>query len=280
MATVDPKVGISMSEIKSKLLKPALTSHYICDFQPPISGFLDQHLQINSQDSKQRFDKLSLACVEASLPGSSLMTNEINDDHTGVTERQAYRRQYDDRADFTFYVGNEDYYVIRLFESWIAYAVNEQYGDQPGANNYHYRVNFPDDYCTGGQNGGSLSITKFERDYAKTGRLLTYNFVRAFPTSINSMPVSYDSSELLKFTVSFSYNRYWIESKQINPQSLPENQEVVGTIPEGAVYNDFLNANRTKSGSPVGNPALDQFGVQLPQGTKTELGITGAVIGA
>ena len=94
------------------------------------------------------------------------MTNEINDDHTGVTERQAYRRQYDDRANFTFYVGNEDYYAIRLFEAWIGYAADEQYGSQPGANNYNYRVNFPDSYTTGGTFGGSLSIRKFERDYA------------------------------------------------------------------------------------------------------------------
>ena len=230
MAAADPKVGIKMSEIKSKLLRPALTSHYICDFQPPNSEFIQARVNTNSD---QRYDKLSLACVEASLPGSSLMTNEINDDHTGVTERQAYRRQYDDRANFTFYVGNEDYYAIRLFEAWIGYAADEQYGSQPGANNYNYRVNFPDSYTTGGTFGGSLSIRKFERDYATSGVSLIYNFVRAFPVSIDSMPVAYDSSELLRCTVSFSYSRYWIETEikpttdplqQLNPlQPLPGN---------------------------------------------------------
>jgi len=201
----------SLSAIKSKLLRPALTSHYICDFQPPTSAFIQA--RVDAENASQRYDKLSLPCVEASLPGSSLMTNEINDDRTGVTERHAYRRQYDDRADFTFYVGAEDYYVIRLFEAWMGYTVNENYGNANiiSSNRYTYRVNFPDTYCTGGINGGSLSIRKFEKDYATSGKSLVYNFVRAFPTNIDSMQVSYDTSDLLKCTVSFSYSRYWIE---------------------------------------------------------------------
>ena len=55
-------------------------------------------------------------------------------------------------------------------------------------------MNYPDDYTCSG-----LKITKFESDtLTNTGGSLTYNFVKAFPISINSMPVSYDSSQLLK----------------------------------------------------------------------------------
>ena len=198
----------TLSAIKDRLLKPSLTSHYICQFQVPNTGFITERIDTNAT---KLYDKVSLPCFEASLPGSSLMTNEINDDHTGVTERHAYRRQYDDRADFTFYVGAEDHYVIRLFEAWMSYAMNEQYGNFAAANNYHYRAEFPDNYSTGGPNGGALSITKFEKDFATSKTSLVYNFVRAFPISINSMPLSYDSSDLLKCTVSLSYSRYWIE---------------------------------------------------------------------
>ena len=247
MAAADGRV-VSMSEIKSKLLRPALTSHYICDFQPPNNEFIPK--RVDSKSASKRYDKLSLACIEASLPGSSLMTNEINDDYTGVTERHAYRRQYDDRADFTFYVGAEDYYVIRLFEAWIGYAANEQYGNVVQFNNYTYRVNFPDDYCTGSAKGGSLSIRKFERDYTTTRTSLVYNFVRAFPTNINSMPVSYDASDLLKCTVSFSYSRYWIEPL-VEPQPSAPPTSGNPELPQGP--NDFLN---------IGNSALDQFGVR------------------
>ena len=39
-------------------------------------------------------------------------------------------------------------------------------------------------------------------------RPLTYTFIDAFPRAISSMPVSYEASDLLKCTVSFSYTRY------------------------------------------------------------------------
>jgi len=43
---------------------------------------------------------------------------------------------------------------------------------------------------------------------------LTYGFVKAYPISINSMPVSYEASSLLKCTVSMTYIRYYIDRPQ------------------------------------------------------------------
>jgi len=152
-----------------------------------------------------------LSCSEASLPGSSLATHEINNDFTGVTERHAYRRQYDDRADFTFYVDLE-YRIIDFFENWMSYIVGEDEIDEQRNPNYSYRVNFPNNYKT-----DALYITKFERDYL--GRQFTYQFINAYPISINSMPVSYEASQLLKCTVSFTYSRYVIT----RPKTLYDN---------------------------------------------------------
>ena len=61
---------------------------------------------------------------------------------------------------------------------------------------------------------GSLEITKFEKniDSRRTVKPLTYQFVNVFPLSVNSMPVSYDASQLLKCTVSMAYTRYFIDS--------------------------------------------------------------------
>jgi len=198
----------SMSAIKSKLLQPALTSHYICGFTPPNNDNINDFFQKRSAAGfsgaiySSNQELIELSCSEASLPGSSLATNEINNDYSGVTERHAYRRIYDDRVDFTFYV-DVNYYIIDYFENWISFVVGERdlKGQQtPG---YNYRVNFPKDYQT-----ENLYITKFERDYA--GRPLTYKFINAYPIAINSIPVSYDSSQLLKCTVSFTYSRYVI----------------------------------------------------------------------
>lgn len=204
-------------EIKSKLLRPALTSHYICEFKPPVgaSAFLAKGNSIfpgSDYSIRENQELIRLSCGEASLPGSSLITNEINDDFTGVTERPAYRRQYDDRIDFTFLV-DYDYKIINFFERWISYCVGENSQTTLDDRNYFYRVNFPDDYQT-----DSLYITKFERDYSSTA--LEYKFVRAYPISIASMPVSYDSSQLLKCTVSFSYTRYVRKVVKIEPPQI------------------------------------------------------------
>jgi hypothetical protein len=154
-------------------------------------------------------ERLNLMCSEAVLPGSNLATFEINDNFHGVTERHAYRRVYDDRIDLTFYVNADNYLPIRYFETWMKYIVDESRGKQPDKNagsedrEYFYRVRYPE-----GKNGytaDGLTVTKFERDYTQT---LEYKFIRAFPISVNSMPVSYDSSSLLKCTVSMSYIRY------------------------------------------------------------------------
>ena len=97
----------SVSKIKSDLLRPALTS--VFEVEVPIPN-LSPGLQTN--------DTLNLMCSEASLPGSSLATMEINNDFTGVTERYAHRKVFDDRLDLTFYVDASEYLPIQFFETW------------------------------------------------------------------------------------------------------------------------------------------------------------------
>jgi len=40
---------------------------------------------------------------------------------------------------------------------------------------------------------------------------LAYNFIGAYPIAVTSMPVSYDTTQVLKSTVSFTYLRYYID---------------------------------------------------------------------
>ena len=51
-----------------------------------------------------------------------------------------------------------------------------------------------------------MYVTKFEKDVQD--QAIEYCFIDAFPQSINSMPVAYGQSEILKVTVSFFYSRY------------------------------------------------------------------------
>lgn len=224
MSTVPDPQPKSLSELKSSILRPATTSHFQCWFNPPpnLRTWVDEH-RIRAglgNGYKNDAEFYSLSCSEASLPGSSLATHELNNDFTGVTERHVYRRQYDNNADFTFYVDN-DYDIIFFFENWMSYIVDEQYTGRDGTKNkgieqeyFYYRVNYPGTTSTNGYKT-TVFLNKFEKDY--TGRYLRYRFLNAYPISISSMPVSYDTSQLLKCTVSFNYSRYVVSGEYHTP---------------------------------------------------------------
>ena len=184
----------SIGQIKSALLNPSLTSKFSISIVPPtvLSSFLNNTTN----------DNFNLSCSEASLPGSSLNTQEITDDRHGVTERNAYRRMYDDRIDLTFYVEGEKYTQIRYFETWINFIVGDDTRDVRASRGYDYKVKFPNDYKT------SMFITKFEKNH---GLNLTYTFIDTYPIAVNSMPLSYGSTDILKCTVSMTYLRYIVE---------------------------------------------------------------------
>lgn len=216
-----------VSQIKSQLLRPALTSHF--EVQIPIPS--DLRGQLGTQQ-----DTLNLSCCEATLPGSSLATLETNNDYTGVTEKHAYRRMFDGQIDFTFYVDAVNYLPIKFFESWIRYAMNENTAEARNKN-YNYRVKYPDSYIT----DQGLIVRKFERDYRSQ---LTYEFIRSFPLSISSMPVSYEASSLLKCTVTMNYIRYVINEITGAQTSQPTTNPILSPI-EQAQFNNvpdyFLN---------------------------------------
>ena len=209
-----PRV-VRVSDIKANLLRPATTSHF--EVEIPIIGALDKWKGVGKQD------KINLMCSEASLPGSSLATFETNNDRTGVTERFVHRRIFDERIDFTFYVDAGLYQPIKFFEQWIDFITGAATEGENKLENsdYHYRMKYPNDYIA----DQGLTITKFEKDHQNP---LTYEFIRSYPLSITSMPVSYDGSSLLKCSVSMTYVRYVVKNLPITyvlpPPPSPQEQ--------------------------------------------------------
>ena len=162
MAISTPKPR-NVSDIKSAILQTATTSHYdlFLSVPTPVSTIMSK----NGLNFGVIQDKLQLACSEATLPGSSLATLEINNDYTGVTERHAYRRVYDDRIDLTFYV-DTSYTAIKFFETWIKFIMNESISGGPNnapvglkSPNFYYTTRYPEEYQS------QFSIVKFEKDY-------------------------------------------------------------------------------------------------------------------
>tara|TARA_B100000035_G_scaffold57147_1_gene45428 strand:+ start:2161 stop:2910 length:750 start_codon:yes stop_codon:yes gene_type:complete len=240
----------SISDIKSNLLRPSLSSHFEVEIGLPNAGFVQRLLGANQ-------DQLNLMCSEASLPGSQLTTLDIKDDFTGVSEKHAYRRQFDDRIDLTFYVDAQNYLPIRFFEAWIRFITDEDNemkndGKNPLDPTYSYRMRYSNEYAAAG-----LKVIKFERDYSSS---LEYEFVKSYPLSISSMPVSYESSSLLKCTVSMTYIRY------VTRPGNPSNSNPSSLTPAGfAQANDLLT---TIGGIPrvianaAGN-AISDFGESI-----------------
>lgn len=290
MPAPTPKVK-SVADIKSLLLQPALTSHFECYFAVPdtfssnrqgtTKAFINKTVPVTSELTSL----LTLSCSDATLPGSQLATHNLDNDFTGVGQKHAYRRLYDDRADFTFYV-NYTYTQIRFFERWMQYIVGEQEAGSENLNNY-YRMNYPKTYKT------TIYITKFERNIGTPNKAplaakqnssknnLTYSFFNAFPISITSMPVSYESSQLLKCTVSFAYDRYVIKNAQGKSSSEPAPASVPGVpntfnisqeqqaVLNQAAFTQNLDFGVDTSGL-FNNFSPNQFNQQVNIGTGTQ----------
>ena len=93
---------VNVDTVKANLMRPSLTAYFAVQIPVPtnngaetkVAGKLREVLDTSKQE------KLNLLCTDASLPGSQLTTMEITNDRTGVTEKHAYRRMFDDRVDF------------------------------------------------------------------------------------------------------------------------------------------------------------------------------------
>ena len=117
---------------------------------------------------------------------------------------------------------------------------------------YNYRMRYPDDYMA----KQGLVVRKFEKDHQN---ILEYEFVNAFPLAINSMPVSYDTSSLLKCSVSMSYIRYYVKNLDKTyayPQSKPR-----GSTSIGEAFTAVQQARFNTSGLAGGivNAAVDRL---------------------
>ena len=210
----------TVANIKTNLLRPALTSHF--EVEVGVPNALRSFLGTGQE-------KLNLMCSEAVLPGSQLATIEIMNDFQGVTERHAYRRQFDQSIDLTFYVDADKYIPIKFFEAWISLAMNEGSDSQMASEYYSYRAAYPDQYTATG-----LTVRKFERDHRSQ---IEYEFVKSFPLAITSMPVSYEASSLLKCSVQMTYIRYILKGNRSGSLS-----------PGGSVYTPFQQSQFNAGG--------------------------------
>ena len=246
---------VNTSTIVNRFLKFSQTSVYRVKVQPPfgVQNFMNRQGRAFDYGNDGR--DIEFLCTEASLPGTTLATHDVTADYMGVTEKMAYRRIYDESIEMTFYV-DKKYNVIEFFDGWIDFisgvgrnGVREDYKSTA----IGYRMSYPREYKS------NIYVTKFEKDLRDNQ--LQYTFVDAFPTSINSTPVTYAESDVMRYNVSFSYVRYVRErvaavAEHVSP--IPTGSTVVGVVnlSNGLYRVDRLVGGRTMSSIQSSDPGV------------------------
>ena len=185
-----------ISDFKPRLTNLAQTSHYQVQFGG-LPTLLRKHLNVRGVDYRFLTETSGLLCNKASLPGSRLTTAQITGNFMGVTENMAHKRIFSP-LQLEFYVDNE-YKTMKFLEHWVEFIANGS-GETQSQAGYYHRMEYPNDYKT-----YQTKITKFDRDYQYE---LEYTFYGLFPTNLVSTQVAYQSSDILKATCSFYYDRY------------------------------------------------------------------------
>ena len=167
---------------------------------------------------------LALFCSEAVLPGSTIETAEVRGLRQGVVQNYATYRSYPDIT-LTWY-SQQDYYTNDVFNAWMEYIsptrlADNCYGDSTRTRRNDKasfrRLKYPEFYKC------NMQITSFSKNLLeKETRLeekgspqfpssITYFVENLFPTNIVASPLAYGKTELVKTSVTFKYEYYYID---------------------------------------------------------------------
>ncbi len=185
-----------ISDILPKIQNVAQTSNYLVKFALPNSP-LKSMMRRKGVNDRFIVEDAGLLCYNAVLPGSALAAVNTVGDYQGMVERFAHTRNFT-QINFEFYVDNE-YKSLKFLEHWMEYVTGGNTTDV-SADTYYFQLNYPDEYKS-----NDTRVVKFEKNYSQ---FIEYRFVGLFPLSLNSTRIQYGTSQVLKATASFSYDRY------------------------------------------------------------------------
>ena len=185
-----------ISDIMPKLQNVSLSSQFLVKFVLP-RGNCRTYLRQKGINDRFVSDNVGLLCSDAVLPGSALASVNTTGDFQGFTERFAHTRQFT-QISLEFYVDNE-YKSLKFLEHWMEYITGSSEFN-PADDVYHFKVTYPDAYKS-----NDTRIIKFERNHFQ---FLEYRFIGLFPLSLNATRVSYQGSQVLKVSATFSFDRY------------------------------------------------------------------------
>ena len=167
---------------------------------------------------------LALFCSEAILPGSTIETAEVRGLRQGVVQNYATYRSYPDIT-LTWY-SQQDYYTNDVFNAWMEYIsptrlADSRYGDSTRTRRNDKasfrRLKYPEFYkCNMQITSFSKNLLEKETRFEEKGSpqfpsSITYFVENLFPTNIVASPLAYGKTELVKTSVTFKYEYYYID---------------------------------------------------------------------
>ncbi len=194
-----------ISDIKPLFTNLAQTSHY----QVIFGGLPSQLRNYLARRGVSPFfinESAGLLCFNASLPTTSFKEKVVDGNFTGVQEKFAVARMYDEIS-LDFYV-DSDYLMIKFLESWMEFIASGSHNpiestagpvSQRDAN-YFIRMQYPEYYKS-----NYTKIIKFDRNYEAE---IEYTCVGMWPIAMSAPQLSYAQSDTLKVSVSFKFDRY------------------------------------------------------------------------
>ena len=142
----------------------------------------------------------NLLCKSTNLPGSNLGVIEVP--FRGRTVKIAGDRTFDNWS-ATFF-NDKDFKIRGFFEEWSQLINTHEENTAP---------RFVPEFSESGYMA-TLTVNQLEKNATKEGGTVirTYNMMHAFPTSVSSIDLAYDSNDQIEeFTVEFQMS-YWTTS--------------------------------------------------------------------
>lgn len=174
--------------------------------------FSDAGFSVSS--SEGAFGNMMLLCDEASLPGQYAATNEIDGLYTGRLIQYPQGKLYNDFS-LSFIMTNK-LQPAKFFDIWMYYMFPEytlnggekiDYSDRQkrslrtNATTLRY---YDQSVCD------AIEVTKFYKNSSAPNgeKSALYQMFKAYPYSVQSVPLAYGASTLNKLQVQFRYEKY------------------------------------------------------------------------
>ena len=185
-----------ISDIMPKIQNVSLSSNFLVKFVLP-RGECRSFLRRKGINDRFISDNVGLLCSDAVLTGSAMAALNTAGDYQGMVEKFAHTRNFT-QVNFDFMVDNQ-YKSLKFLEHWMEFISGRSNGD-PSSDTYFFKMAYPTEYKS-----NDTRIVKFERNHSQ---FLEYRFIGLFPLALNSTRVSYQNTQVLKATATFSFDRY------------------------------------------------------------------------